>query len=137
MGEWILIIYGVALLAICMILGTTIGHLLGLVLGLEGVNVGGVGIAMLLLVFITNYLKQRKQLDFDSERGISFWGAMYIPVVVAMAASQDVAGAISGGPMAILAGTVAIAISFMLVPVLSKFGKQDVETLDDLEEQVN
>ncbi len=44
-----MIIYGVALLAACLLAGLYIGELLGQLLGVQA-NVGGVGIAMLLLV---------------------------------------------------------------------------------------
>jgi malonate transporter MadL subunit len=45
-----MIIYGTALLAVCHLLGIIIGDLLGRALGMQ-TNVGGVGIAMLLLIF--------------------------------------------------------------------------------------
>ncbi len=44
-----MIIYGVALLSACLLTGLFIGELLGQLLGVQA-NVGGVGIAMLLLV---------------------------------------------------------------------------------------
>jgi malonate transporter MadL subunit len=49
---------------------------------------------------------------------------MYIPIVVAMAARQDVAGATEGGLLAIVAGVAAVTVSFALVPILSKIGKK-------------
>ena len=63
----------------------------------------------------------------DSEQGIKFWSAVYIPIVVAMAAQQNVYGALSGGPMAILAGIAAVAIAFALVPVLDRIGRKKLE----------
>ena len=59
-----------------------------------------------------------------SEQGVEFWGAVYIPIVVAMAAQQNVYGALKGGPMAILAGTLAVVIAFALVPVLVRIGNK-------------
>ena len=53
-------------------------------------NVGGVGIAMLLLIMTRLYLHRRGWLSPISESGVHFWGALYIPVVVAMAATQNV-----------------------------------------------
>ena len=50
-----MIIYGTALLAVCHLLGIIIGDLLGHALGMQ-TNVGGVGIAMLLLIFARIYL---------------------------------------------------------------------------------
>jgi malonate transporter MadL subunit len=44
-----MIIYGVALLAACLLTGLYLGELLGQLLGVQA-NVGGVGLAMLLLV---------------------------------------------------------------------------------------
>jgi len=48
---------------------------------------------------------------------------MYIPVVIAMAASQNVLGALTGGPLAIVAGIAVVFISWICVPLLS--GKQE------------
>ena len=61
------------------------------------------------------------------EAGIKFWSAVYIPIVVAMAAQQNVYGALAGGPMAILAGVAAVALAFMLVPVLDRIGRKKLE----------
>lgn len=47
---------------------------------------------------------------------------MYIPIVVAMAAQQNVVAAVSGGPVAVLAGTLAVVVSFALVPLISRIG---------------
>ncbi|MNR57842.1 Malonate transporter MadL subunit [compost metagenome] len=55
---------------------------------------------------------------------MEFWSAVYIPIVVAMAAQQNVYGALKGGPMAILAGTLAVVIAFALVPVLVRIGNK-------------
>ncbi|WP_239689465.1 malonate transporter subunit MadL [Aquitalea pelogenes] len=84
-----MIIYGTALLAACHLLGLFLGDLLGSLIGVKS-NVGGVGIAMLLLIFARLYLHKRGWLPAETEQGVAFWGAMYIPVVVAMAATQNV-----------------------------------------------
>jgi hypothetical protein len=55
-----MIIYGVAFLAICTLTGIFIGELLGKLLGVPA-NVGGVGIAMLLLIW-ARQLSQQKRL---------------------------------------------------------------------------
>ena len=52
-----MVIYGVALLAFCMLVGIILGELLGRLIGIEA-NIGGIGIAMLLLIFLSNYLKK-------------------------------------------------------------------------------
>ena len=113
-----MVIYGVALLAGCMMVGLIIGDLLGQLLGI-GANLGGVGIAMLLLIFITSWLKDHDRLPEATVSGISFWNAMYIPIVVAMAASQNVAAAFSGGLVALLAGVLAVVLGLLLVPVIA------------------
>ena len=51
-------ISGVALLAICTLLGGYLGDLLGALLGVKA-NVGGVGIAMLLLIAARLWLVRR------------------------------------------------------------------------------
>ncbi len=119
-----MIIYGVALLSICTLAGLFVGDLLGVLLGVPS-NVGGVGIAMILLIFGGGYLSKRGQLAGKTEQGIEFWSAIYIPIVVAMAAQQNVVGALSSGPVAILAGLLAVSLSFAMVPVLDKLGRQD------------
>ena len=98
-----------------------IGEALGVALNVEA-NVGGVGIAMLFLVFASNSQKFKSLTEGAAGKGIQFWSAMYIPIVVAMAARQDVAGATEGGLLAVLAGVAAVAVSFALVPILSKIG---------------
>lgn len=114
-----MIIYGVALLAACMIAGTFVGDYLGVLLGVKA-NVGGVGIAMLLLVAASASARLRHLVEGPSGDGIKFWSAMYIPIVVAMAARQNVVAAAHGGILAIAAGVIATAVCFALVPVLSR-----------------
>lgn len=115
-------IYGVAILSFCMFVGVLLGDILGVVLKVKA-NVGGVGFAMLLLVLIVEYLIKKGMLSPKAQEGIGFWSAMYIPIVVAMAAQQDVVAAVKGGPAAILAGLIAVVVAFLLVPVISKIGK--------------
>jgi len=114
-----MVVYGVALLSFCMLVGIFIGDLLGEVMGAQA-NVGGVGIAMLLLIVLSSLTKQEFQLSAPTQSGINFWSAMYIPIVVAMAARQDVIAALSGGWMAIIAGVAAVAVSFAMIPLLDK-----------------
>ena len=117
-----MIVYGVALLSVCLSLGMFIGEVLGVLLGGEA-NVGGVGIAMLFLVMASNSSRFKALTEGAAGSGIQFWSAMYIPIVVAMAAQQDVAGATEGGLLAVTAGIAAVIVSFALVPVFSKIGK--------------
>lgn len=114
-----MVIYGVALLAFCMLTGVFVGDLIGELMGAQA-NVGGVGIAMLLLLVLSNLSKERFKLSPPTQTGIGFWSAMYIPIVVAMAAKQNVIAAISSGWMAIIAGVAAVAVSFAMIPLLDR-----------------
>ena len=104
-----MIIYGVALLAICTLAGVIMGDMLGVLLGVKS-NVGGVGIAMILLICARLWMQKRGGMTKDCEMGVGFWGAMYIPVVVAMAAQQNVVTALHGGPVAVLAAIGSVVV---------------------------
>jgi len=104
-----------------MIVGLFLGEILGQLVGVQA-NVGGVGIAMLLMILLSDRLRKAGRLKPLTEQGILFWSSIYIPVVVAMAAKQNVLAALKGGPAAILAGVGAVVVSFALVPVLSRVG---------------
>lgn len=126
-------VYGVAILSICMLVGTFVGDVFGKVIGVKA-NVGGVGVAMLMLVLIVDYLTKKGKLKKQSQEGIAFWSAMYIPIVIAMAAQQNVVVALKGGPVAILAGVAATIVCVALVPILSKMGQGKEENIiSDLE----
>ena len=101
-----------------------VGQLLGLALGIDK-NVGGVGIAMLLLIVACDRLQRSGRLQAPSQRGILFWSSIYIPIVVAMAASQNVLAAMKGGPVALAAGGLGVLACFALVPVLNRLGRDD------------
>ncbi|GAA3282658.1 malonate transporter subunit MadL [Nesterenkonia halobia] len=116
-----MVVYGVAALALCLLIGELIGEALGIAVGVDA-NVGGVGFAMILLVLVTDRLRRRGLFPESSERGVMFWSSMYIPIVVAMASTQNVAEALTGGPMAIVAGLAALAAAAALVPVLARIG---------------
>ena len=128
-------IYGVSVLALCMFLGKLLGEIIGALLGINA-DIGGVGFAMVLLLLVTAS-KQYKKLDKKADQGIGFWKEMFIPVVIAMAASQNVYQALSGGIYAILAGLLAVALAFALLPVLnmlfSKNQKNDAGKENDNE----
>jgi|TARA_B100000530_G_C15816511_1_gene431730 malonate transporter MadL subunit len=117
-----MVIYGVALLSFCMLLGIVLGEFLGRLFGIDA-NIGGIGIAMLLLIFLSDYLKNAFKLGDITEKGITFWSMIYIPIVVAMASKQNVLGALDGGLIALLSGGIAVLLSFLLIPVLSKIKK--------------
>ena len=121
-----MIIYGVGLLAACMLIGVYAGDLIGALLGIDA-NIGGVGIAMLILILVSNYGPVNVSIKPITTEGITFWNAMYIPIVIAMAAKQNVFAAVSSGWLAILAGLCAVSISFLLVPVLARFSQSEEE----------
>lgn len=114
-----MVIYGVALLSLCMLVGVWVGDVLGDLIGVRA-NVGGVGIAMLLLIVLSNLSHTKLTIGSATQSGIHFWSAMYIPIVVAMAAKQNVFAAVSSGWMAIIAGVAAVAVSFAMIPVLDR-----------------
>ena len=116
-------IYGVALLAACMFFGSLIGNLLGLATGL-GSDIGGVGFAMLLLLVVTNSKKITDKLPKGYEKGLEFWKAMYIPVVIAMSASENVFQALSGGLIAVIAGIAAVGVAFVLPILLNRMASK-------------
>lgn len=125
-----MIIYGVAILSACTLAGLYLGELLGIAIGVKA-NVGGVGIAMLLLLVTMHLARDHFRTDAMSSSGVRFWSAMYIPIIVAMAAKQNVFAAVSGGSLALVAGVLAVAASFLMIPLLSRLGKVEVESVTD------
>lgn len=115
-------IYGVALLAVCTLLGAFLGEALGAALHVKA-NVGGVGIAMMLLIAARLWIGRKGAMTTGFKLGVEFWALMYIPIVVAMAATQNVAAAVEGGPMVLLAGASAVVVCFGLVALLSRLMK--------------
>ena len=115
-----IVIYGVALLAGCMFVGSFVGNLLGLLTGLNS-DIGGVGFAMILLLLLTNSRGITKILPETYTKGINFWKEMYIPVTIAMAASQNVVSALNGGLLALVLGVGVVLIMLLLIPLFNKF----------------
>ena len=115
-------IFGVALLAICTLIGAFLGDLLGVVLGAK-TNVGGVGLAMILLIAGRAYLVRKGALSHSFKLGIEFWAALYIPIVVAMASIQNVVAAVSGGPVVLLAGGGTVVLCFAATALLSRIAR--------------
>lgn len=115
-----IVIYGVALLAGCMFVGSFLGNLLGLLTGLNS-DIGGVGFAMILLLLLTNSPKITKFLPETYTKGINFWKEMYIPVTIAMSASQNVVSALNGGLLALVLGVGVVLIMLLLIPLFNKF----------------
>lgn len=121
-----MLIRGVALLSGCFIVGQLLGETLGRLIHINA-NVGGVGFAMLLLVFAQNWFEKRDSLHKEMESGILFWSKMYIPVIVAMSATQNVKVALSSGLIALIAGIIPVAICLFLVPVIARFSLKTPE----------
>ena len=117
-----MIIYGVGLLALCTLVGVVMGDMLGVLFGVKS-NVGGVGIAMILLIFIRIWMDKRGFMTAETEMGVVFWGTMYIPIVVAMAAQQNVISAVSSGHMAIFAAITTVAVCTLTIAGLSRYKK--------------
>jgi malonate transporter MadL subunit len=120
------------LLALCHLLGIFLGDLLGALLGAK-TNVGGVGIAMILLICARLWMHKRGLMPELTEMGVTFWGAMYIPVVVAMAAQQNVVAALRGGPVALLAALGSVIVCACCVALINRTEKVTVETVDEAE----
>lgn len=112
-------IYGVAILAACYLAGQLIGDQLGRLLHMNS-NIGGVGFGMLFLILVSDYLKKKNLLSKEPEQGILFWSAMYIPVVIAMSATQNVKAAIHGSWVALAVGILVTLFMLLLVPVLAR-----------------
>ncbi|MGE4529209.1 MAG: malonate transporter subunit MadL [Rhodospirillaceae bacterium] len=127
-----MVIYGLLIMGLCAIVGNVLGYLLGGLLGISA-NVGGVGFAMLFLVLVTRRLMDQGKLSKLAESGIQFWNAMYIPVVVAMAAQQNVVAALKGGWIAFIGGIGAVVICFVLIRPLTAMAGPS-ELLDDDDE---
>jgi malonate transporter MadL subunit len=125
-------ISGVALLAICTLLGGLLGDLLGVALGVKA-NVGGVGLAMILLIAARVWMLRHGKLGHGTKLGVEFWATMYIPIMVAMAAQQNVVAAVSGGPIVIIAATGSLLICFAFVALLGRIGRRTGEASPEVE----
>lgn len=132
-----MIIYGTALLAVCYLLGVYIGELLGKILGVEA-NVGGVAIAMILLIIGKEWLAKKGLLPKSTQFGVLYWAGMYIPIVVAMAAGQNVVAALSGGMVAAVVSIIALTATVFIVRWLNGMANDyDTFTWDDDEKVID
>ena len=131
MGVRPVTLSGVALLAICALLGDLLGDALGALLQVKA-NVGGVGIAMILLIAARLWLVKRNLLSPAIKLDVAFWAALYIPVVVAMAALQNVVAAVRGGPIVIIAAAGSLVVCFAAVAIIGRLGGTR-ETMDEIE----
>lgn len=123
-------IYGVALLAACFLAGKLLGNVLGNLINIES-DIGGVGFAMLLLMVSSMYLRKKGWMVEETKQGILFWSSIYIPIVVAMAATLNVNAAMSGGVVTLVAGIGVTLVCMLLVPFLSKIGRRNETVLSE------
>lgn len=114
-----MVIFGTALLAGCYLLGILLGDALGMLIGVKA-NVGGVGIAMMLLIAAQHYLRDKGLMKPETERGVTFWAVLYIPVVVAMAATQNVIVAFKSGPIALIAAAGSFALCACAISAINR-----------------
>lgn len=119
-----MIFYGTALLAGCLFAGMVLGQWIGRVAGIES-DIGGVGLAMLLLIGATTWLARRGWWSPATGAGVQYWGDIYIPIVVAMAATQNVRGALSGGVLAVVAGVGGVVLCTALVAALIRSASRE------------
>jgi malonate transporter MadL subunit len=117
-----MVIYGVALLALSFLGGQVMGELLGEMLGIDA-NVGGVGFGMLILITLKTWVSNRGYFREGESQGIEFWNNMYVPIIVAMTATQNVKAAVSSGLLAVLVGIIPVVICFLGIPFIAKYIK--------------
>jgi malonate transporter MadL subunit len=114
-----MVIFGTALLAACYLTGVAVGEEIAKLIGVKA-NVGGVGIAMLFLITVQHYLQKRGLFAVDTAKGVTFWAMLYIPVVVAMASTQNVIVAVKSGPIALLSAAGAFAICVFFISAINR-----------------
>ncbi|OTG92672.1 MULTISPECIES: malonate transporter subunit MadL [Acinetobacter] len=114
-----MIIYGTALLAICHLLGDYFGNTLGMLLGVKA-NVGGVAISMILLILSKELLAKKGYLPQGTQFGVLYWSGMYIPIVVAMSAGQNVVAALSGGMLGLIVSVASLIGTVLVIRYLNK-----------------
>lgn len=123
-----MIIYGTAILAICHLLGDYLGNTLGMVLGVKA-NVGGVAISMILLILSKELLAKKGYLPQVTQFGVLYWSGMYIPIVVAMSAGQNVVAALSGGMLGLIVSIASLIGTVLVIRYLSRISG-DYETYE-------
>ena len=123
-----MIIYGTALLANCHLLGDYFGNTLGMLLGVKA-NVGGVAISMILLILSKELLAKKGYLPQGTQFGVLYWSGMYIPIVVAMSAGQNVVAALSGGMLGLIVSVASLIGTVLVIRYLNKMNS-DYETYE-------
>lgn len=123
-----MIIYGTAILAICHLLGDYLGNTLGMLIGVKA-NVGGVAISMILLILSKELLAKKGYLPQVTQFGILYWSGMYIPIVVAMSAGQNVVAALSGGMLGLIVSVASLVGTVLVIRYLNHLSG-DYETYE-------
>ena len=123
-----MIIYGTAILAICHLLGDYLGNTLGMLLGVKA-NVGGVAISMILLILSKELLARKGYLPQVTQFGVLYWSGMYIPIVVAMSAGQNVVAALSGGMLGLIDSIASLIGTVLVIRYLNRISG-DYETYE-------
>lgn len=123
-----MIIYGTAILAICHLLGDYLGNTLGMLLGVKA-NVGGVAISMILLILTKELLAKKGYLPQVTQFGVLYWSGMYIPIVVAMSAGQNVVAALSSGVLGIIVSVASLVGTVLVIRYLNRISG-DYETYE-------
>ncbi|WP_049064752.1 malonate transporter subunit MadL [Acinetobacter seifertii] len=123
-----MIIYGTAILAICHLLGDYLGNTLGMVLGVKA-NVGGFAISMILLILSKELLARKGYLPQVTQFGVLYWSGMYIPIVVAMSAGQNVVAALSGGMLGLIVSIASLIGTVLVIRYLNRISG-DYETYE-------
>jgi malonate transporter MadL subunit len=125
-----MIIYGVALLGVCLLVGVFLGELLGQIIGVKA-NVGGVGISMLLLIFLSHWRPIKEKLADGAASGVLFWNAMYIPYCCCDGSQTECSWRTVGWLACYFQqASQPVVLSFALVPILSK-ASDDPRSLSD------
>ncbi|OTG84107.1 malonate transporter subunit MadL [Acinetobacter sp. ANC 4558] len=114
-----MLIYGTAILAVSHLLGDFLGKALGALIGVDA-NVGGVAIAMILLICFKELLAKKGLLSKTTQLGVLYWSGMYIPIVVAMSAGQNVVAALSGGMVGVIVSIFALVGTVFVIRWLNK-----------------
>lgn len=118
-----MIIYGICLVSFCIIFGEFIGLSLGYLTGLN-VDIGGIGISMILLMIISNFLSYKGYKFHElTETGIKFWSYLYIPIFFAMISKLNVYLAVSSGFIPILISILVIITMFLSCKYMIKYFK--------------
>lgn len=122
-----MIIYGIALVSLCVIIGEFIGISIGYITGLN-VDVGGIGIAMILLMLISNYFSSKGYKFHElTEEGIKFWSSLYIPIFFAMISKLNVYLAFSSGIIPVLISIFVVLLMFICCKYMIEYFKYKIK----------